>query len=81
MGQILVRNLDEAVIEKLKAKAKAQGKSTEQFLRDLLSAEAGPDLEEVLVSLDAIRTSTRGKPVVDPVEAIREDRDTDHGRF
>ena len=37
MGQILVRNLDDSVVISLKAKAKAAGKSLEQYLRDNLT--------------------------------------------
>lgn len=40
MGQVLVRNLDERVIERLKAKADLHGHSLEQELRDILSAAA-----------------------------------------
>lgn len=40
VGQVLVRNLDERVIERLKAKAELHGQSLEQELRDILSAAA-----------------------------------------
>ena len=31
--------------------------------------------------LDAVRETTRGRPVVDPVESIRQDRDSGYGRL
>ena len=36
MGQILVRNLDDSVIEQLKARALKAGKSLEQYVREIL---------------------------------------------
>ena len=39
MGQILIRKLDQAVIDKLKARAKARGRSAEAEARDILSKE------------------------------------------
>ena len=41
MAQVLVRNLDDQVVERLRQRAKAEGKSLEQALRDLLT-EAAP---------------------------------------
>ncbi|HMQ57515.1 MAG TPA: hypothetical protein PKE65_03100 [Rhizobiaceae bacterium] len=40
MGQILIRNLDDDVISRLKTKAELAGKSLEQSLRDLLTQHA-----------------------------------------
>ena len=43
MGQVLVRNLDDAVIERLKQKAAARGTSLEQVAREALAAAAAVD--------------------------------------
>jgi antitoxin FitA len=40
MGQVLIRNLDDEVIEALKLKAEIKGKSLEQELRDILASAA-----------------------------------------
>ncbi|MFL5075811.1 MAG: FitA-like ribbon-helix-helix domain-containing protein, partial [Microvirga sp.] len=40
MGQVLIRNLDDEVIEALKLKAEINGKSLEQELRDILASAA-----------------------------------------
>lgn len=40
MAQVLVRNLDDSVIETYKLKAKLANTSLEQFLRDLLESQA-----------------------------------------
>jgi len=81
MAQMIVRNIDEDVAARFKAKARAAGKSAEQLLRELVEKEAQANVEEILRDLDAIRETTKGKPVVDPVKSIREDRDTGYGRL
>ncbi|WP_170149441.1 FitA-like ribbon-helix-helix domain-containing protein [Rhodoplanes roseus] len=40
MGEILVRNLDDRLIERLERRAELNGRSLEQELRELLSAAA-----------------------------------------
>ena len=40
-----------------------------------------PTTEDLIRELDAIRETTKGKRAIDPVEIIRRDRDTDHGRL
>lgn len=79
MGQVLIRNLDDAVIEKLKKRAERANQSLEQSLRDMLTKNAGEiDNEELLAIADRIRM--RNKPAsIDATDIIREDRDTDHG--
>jgi plasmid stability protein len=79
MAQMIVRNIDEGVAERFKAKAKAQGKSAEQFLRDIMAEEVKPTREELFRTLDEIRGGTAGKAVIDPVSSIRQDRDRGHG--
>ena len=48
MGQVIVRNLDDAVIETHRRRAKARGVSLEQELRDVLRQAAKPGREERL---------------------------------
>lgn len=80
MGQVLIRNLDDAVIEKLKQRAERANVSLEQSLRDLLTRSvAQMTKEEALALADEIRA--RSKPAhIDATILIREDRDNDHGR-
>ena len=51
MGQLLVRNLDDEVIQRLKQRAELTGISLEQFLREILTVAAPltPD-EKVAIS-------------------------------
>jgi plasmid stability protein len=54
MGQLLIRNLDDRIIEALRLKAELKGHSLEQELRDLLKQAAGPTLEERLAMIDRV---------------------------
>ena len=75
MAQVLVRNLDDATVDALKARAAAHGRSLEHELRLLLTAAASPTRPEVASTATAIRQLGR-KPVrVDLDALIREDRD------
>jgi antitoxin FitA len=42
----VIRNIDDQVLDRLKARATAQGKSLEQSLRDLLTEAAKPSRAE-----------------------------------
>ncbi len=77
MGQILVRNLKDAVIKRLKARAAARGVSLEQELRDILAAASQPSREEVLAELARIRAMSPPLPAgaARSEELIRADRD------
>jgi antitoxin FitA len=54
MGQVLIRNLDDGVIESLKLKAELKGHSLEQELREILKRAAGPTVEERLAMVDRV---------------------------
>ena len=55
MGQVLVRKLEDDVIRRLKAKAKASGRSLEDVARSALREAAKPSPEEVWAEIDRIR--------------------------
>jgi antitoxin FitA len=80
MGQVIVRNLDDQVVERLKAKAAEQHKSLEQSLREILTAAAKPSRAELLAEVDRIRAMTPPKkPGVyypSAEELVRESRDS-----
>jgi antitoxin FitA len=80
MGQVVIRNLDDGVIERLKTKAAARHQSLEQSLRDLLVEAAKPSRAELLAEVERIRAMTPPrKPGVNyptAEEMIREDRDS-----
>ena len=78
MAQVLVRNLDEDVVERLKARAAMAGRSLEAELRDIVTAAARPSKEELFAELDRIRARSRppGPGEQTAVEMIRDDRYT-----
>lgn len=77
MGQMIVRNIPDDVMERFKKAAKAQGKSAEAFAREVIEEKAKPSREELNAKINAVRA--RSKPIkgFDLVGEIRKDRDRD----
>ena len=75
MAQVLIRQLDDHVVDALRARARAQGLSLEQSLRDLLTDAVRTDcsLRDELARLRAT-TPAAGRSL-DVAALIREDRD------
>lgn len=78
MAQVLVRDLPEEVVERLKAKAAAEGSSLEAHLRRLLAEASGLDRHSFLSVADDIAATTAGQEHTDATDLIRADRDRDH---
>jgi plasmid stability protein len=76
MGQILVRNLDDAVITQLKSRAARNGKSLEQTVREIIADAVRPSKEEAWAEIDRIRAMTPRK-LESSVPLIRAFRDGD----
>ncbi len=82
MAQVLVRDLPEETVARLKEKAAEAGRSLEAELREILNQAAQPSHEqrkrEALAVLDAIRARSRPWQPGEPTAAdmIREDRDS-----
>jgi plasmid stability protein len=80
MGQVVIRNIDDRVIERLKDRAAAQRKSLEQSLRELLTDAAKPSREELIAELKRIRAMTpthkTGTTYPTAEQLVREDRDS-----
>ena len=77
MATLTIRNLDDEVVERLKAKAKDNGRSLEGELRELLKQAADRKTrEELLAAADRIAAMTpKDVKQTDSAELIREDRD------
>lgn len=77
MGTLTIRNLDDAVIERLKRRAKSNNRSLEGEVRAMLEAEVPLiDKAAVLASADRIAAMTpKDRPQSDSTQLIREDRD------
>jgi antitoxin FitA len=64
MGQVLIRNLPDDVIETYKEKARLAGTSLEQYLRDLMQRHAPFTPQERVAFADEIRAmSTPSRPL------------------
>ena len=75
MAQLVINDIDDDVVERLKARAQAEKKSLEQKLRDVLSAAATPTRAEVLAEMQRIRAMTPHPLTTDSADLIRQDRD------
>lgn len=77
MGQILVRNLNDAVIAELRRLAAAAGTSTEEQARRALTRAMGLDKVEAIKRIDEIRRSIGRLEGFSSLEQLRRDRDRD----
>jgi antitoxin FitA len=76
MGQVLVRGLDDAVIDRLKQRAELHHRSLEAELREILEHVAAQlDVAAARDLADQIRRKLEGRPHSDSAEMIREDRE------
>ncbi len=77
MGNLTIRNLDDGVIDRLKAQAKANQRSLEGEVRHLLAREVSDRLRtaEFLERADALATTTSGMKQTDSSILIRKDRE------
>lgn len=82
MAQALIRNLDDDVAASYKAAAKANGRSYEAELRDVLvrnQPKVRMSREELIALSEELRSNT--KPGPDSTPFIRWTRDTNNGKF
>jgi plasmid stability protein len=83
MGQILVRQLDDVTIERLKARARERKTSVEALAREAIRQAAETTVEEKLAIVERMRAwgeraINRDVPQMPTLDLIREDRDHDH---
>lgn len=76
MAQVLVRQLPDKVVDRLKKRAKEHGRSLQSEVKTILE-EAVPDYEQAWKRIDALRSKLKrsGKTFSDSTSLIREDRD------
>ncbi|MGH7098881.1 MAG: FitA-like ribbon-helix-helix domain-containing protein [Stellaceae bacterium] len=77
MAQIVIRNLDETVIEALRRRATLCGTSTEEQARRALTQAVGLEREEAVRRLDAVRSRIGHLEGPSIVEDLRRDRNRD----
>jgi plasmid stability protein len=74
MGQILIRNVDDAVLKALKERAATSGASLEEEARRALAQSVGLTRQEALARLEIVRTrigAVSGPSIVDDLRADR----------
>lgn len=74
MGQILVRNLDDRIVKRLKARARQKGHSLQAEVKGILEQAAPLDWKASWKLADTIRKSF-GRRFDDSAKLIRKDRD------
>lgn len=79
--QILIEDLEEAIIEKLQNRAQRQGRTLAEEVKAILQAAAAVEVvekaksrEEAWKKIDQARSKYAGKIFSDSVELLREDR-------
>ena len=77
MGQMLIRNLDNAIIEGLRRRAAACGTSTEEQARRALAMAVGFDREGLVRRLADLRDGVGPLPGPSSLDDLRRDRDRD----
>jgi plasmid stability protein len=75
MAQVLIRDLDEGVIRRLRRRAKRSGRSLEAELRLVLSRAADEDFASARAAAERVRSIFEGRRFSDSTELVREDRD------
>ncbi len=76
MANVLVRDLDEDVLKQLKAAAKANGRSLQAEIHDVLRRASTRNLAETRRLSTQWLKRLRGSAQSDSAALIREDRDT-----
>jgi len=74
MGQILIRNVDDAVLKALKERAAQTGSSLEEEARRALAASVGLTRDEALARLEIVRArigAVAGPSIVDDLRSDR----------
>jgi plasmid stability protein len=77
MAQVIVRNLDEGAVKRLKAMTKKNGRSLEAELREILERESRPKSPSEFKSrLEEFHKRIANRKHTDSVALLREDRDS-----
>ena len=75
MAQVVVRNLDEAVVQRLKERARRHQRSLEGELRVILTEASRSSRQTLAAVADTLRRELAGRWQCDTTATIREDRD------
>ncbi len=74
MAEILIRNLDDATVERLKLRAAQSGRSLQAEVKMILDQAAHVDLETARLTAARIREKLKGRPAADSADLLHEER-------
>ena len=74
MPNVLVRDVEESILQQLKRRAKENGRSLQNELQQILRQFVEPDASSDEETAARIKESLRGRVFSDSVESLREDR-------
>ncbi len=77
MATLLVRDLDDDLVARLKQRARTHGRSAEAEHRAILESALAPSREEFIALVKHLQEQTRGTKQIDSAEIIRAYRDRD----
>jgi antitoxin FitA len=75
MAQVLVRDVEPEVMDKLKARAQRNHRSLEAELRVIFAAAVQEPEQDILSEVDRVRALFAGRQFSDSADLLREDRD------
>lgn len=75
MAQILVRNVDKDVVDRLKARAKRNGRSLQAEVKGILEGAARLDMDSARKMILKLRRKLKGSAKSNSVDLLREDRE------
>ncbi len=75
MSDLLVRDLDPALVERLKLRAKTSGRSVQAEVKEILKSNLPLPMDEARRRIDEIRAQFLGRRFSDSADLIREDRE------
>ncbi len=75
MPQVLVRDVEPAVLNRLKERAQRNGRSLQSELRLILRQASGVDVDAALEDLRRIQADFAGRTFSDSTDLLREDRE------
>lgn len=76
MGQIVIHDLDDTLLDRLKQRAEINHRTLEDELRAILQEATTADRREKLAQIDRIRAMTPRRLATDSADLIRQDRDS-----
>ncbi len=77
MPNVLIRNIDDVTLDRLKSKAEKNNRSLQGELLEILRESANPNIEDArsMVNEILVEYRTEGRSFSDSAEDLREDRD------